>query len=119
MLKHIIWIFCIYFINGYLRTIFFASSYILGFLSYNPLISEAKINKSQLIIEASKAANVSLSPTLISSTASDKYDGIYGIRAQSKSTKDTTGRIEIREDNEYNVGNGRGYCKAKCICFCG
>lgn len=44
-----------------------------------------------------------LQNALISSTASDKYDGIYGIRAQSKSTKDTTGRIEIREDNEYNV----------------
>lgn len=44
-----------------------------------------------------------LQNALISSTASDKYDGIYGIRAQSKSTKDTTGRIEIREDDEYNI----------------
>lgn len=44
-----------------------------------------------------------LQNALISSTASDKYEGIYGIRAQTNTSKETTGRIEIREDNEYNI----------------
>ncbi len=34
---------------------------------------------------------------------SDKYDGIFSIRAQGNAEASQTGRIEIQEDGEYNV----------------
>ena len=40
---------------------------------------------------------------LISSTSSDKYQGIYGIRAQSHTSASTTARIELKNDVECNA----------------
>ena len=48
-------------------------------------------------------ANWLLRNALISSTDSDKREGIYSIRAQSNKTAEETARIEIQEDGEYNV----------------
>lgn len=48
-------------------------------------------------------ANWLLKNALISSTDSDKREGIYSIRAQSGKTAEETARIEIQEDGEYNV----------------
>lgn len=40
---------------------------------------------------------------LISSTTSDKFDGTFSIRAKSNKTADSTARIEVQHDDEYNV----------------
>ena len=47
-------------------------------------------------------ANWLLRNALISSTDSDRYEGVFSIRAQASSTHDATGRIEIQQDGEYN-----------------
>ena len=48
-------------------------------------------------------ANWLLKNALISSTDSDRREGIYSIRAQSGKSAEETARIEIQEDGEYNV----------------
>ncbi|MBQ8293185.1 MAG: Ig-like domain-containing protein [Bacilli bacterium] len=40
---------------------------------------------------------------LIAAATNDIYNGTLGIRAQAGKTKDATGRIEIQNDDEYNV----------------
>lgn len=40
---------------------------------------------------------------LISSTSNDRFEGVYSIRAKSGKDADSTARIEIQHDAEYNV----------------
>lgn len=40
---------------------------------------------------------------LITSTANDKFNGIFGIRAQNNNTAETTARIELKEDVDFTV----------------
>ncbi len=47
-------------------------------------------------------ANWLLQNALISSTSSDRYEGIFSIRAQAGKTHAETGRVEIQQDGEYN-----------------
>ena len=65
--------------------IFFASLFLLGFLSYNPSTSLSRISKSASIIWATLAANLSLSPYLISSVATVSFSLITGITLFCKS----------------------------------
>lgn len=40
---------------------------------------------------------------LISSTTSDKFDGVFSIRAKTTKDAATTARIELQHDDEYNI----------------
>lgn len=65
--------------------------------------SETKPSYAQGIVKlGTPKANWLLRNALISSTDSDRYEGVFSIRAQASSAHDATSRIEIQQDDEYN-----------------
>lgn len=66
--------------------------------------SESKGSYAAAVVNlGTPKANWLLQNALIAAIANDVYDGTFSIRVKSGKTAEATGRVEIQQDDEYNV----------------